>query len=170
MSQLMALSLSIAVLGAIWAFVALSPLAGYALVWAGFIAWGCFFQSGGDTTALTKTIVGTVYGAVVAWIALLIITRVPVPALGAVWPALVVGVTVFCLIIVASIDLLSVVPANVYGYAALVGYTLSKGAAGDLTAASAANPLVLIVISLVLGALLGFASGQGANMLSGKRA
>jgi len=41
--------------------------------------------------------------------------RVPVPGLGAVWPAIVVGITVFFLVIVASIDLLSVVPANVYG-------------------------------------------------------
>jgi hypothetical protein len=42
--------------------------------------------------------------------------RVPVPGLGAVWPAIVVGITVFFLVIVASIDLLSVVPANFYGY------------------------------------------------------
>jgi hypothetical protein len=54
----------------------------------------------------------------------LIIVNIPVPSLGAVWPAIVVGVTVFFLVIVASIDLLSVVPANVYGYAALVAYSL----------------------------------------------
>ena len=49
MSQLVGLSLSIAVLGAIWAFLALGPLSPYVLVWAGFIAWGCFFHSGGTT-------------------------------------------------------------------------------------------------------------------------
>jgi hypothetical protein len=38
----------------------------------------------------------------------LIIVNVPVPGLGAVWPAIVVGVTVFFLVIVASIDLLGV--------------------------------------------------------------
>lgn len=42
--------------------------------------------------------------AIAAWVALLIIVNVPVPALGAVWSAIVVGVTVFCL--VASVDLL----------------------------------------------------------------
>jgi len=47
MSQLVGLSLSIAVLGAIWAFLALGPLSPFVLVWAGFIAWGCFFHSGG---------------------------------------------------------------------------------------------------------------------------
>jgi len=170
MSQSMALSVSIAVLGAIWAYLALGPLSGFALVWAGFIAWGCFFHSGGDNNALTRTIVGTIYGAIVAWIALLIIVKVPVPALGTVWPALVVGVTVFFLVIVASIDVLSVVPANVYGYAALVGYTLSKGATGELTMASAANPLVLLIISFIVGALFGYASGKLAGALKGSGA
>ena len=40
-----------------------------------------------------------IYGAIVAWIALLIIAKVPVPGLGTVWPAIVVGVTVFFLVI-----------------------------------------------------------------------
>jgi hypothetical protein len=102
---LLALSVSVGVLGGIWAFIALAPLAGFALVWAGFIAAGCFFAAGGDT--------------------------IPVPALGTVWPAIVVGVTVFFLVIVASADVLSCVPVNVYGYAALVGYTLSAGKAAS---------------------------------------
>jgi hypothetical protein len=38
MSELLALSVSVAVLGGIWAFIALGPLAGFALAWAGFIA------------------------------------------------------------------------------------------------------------------------------------
>jgi hypothetical protein len=59
--------------------------------------------------------------ALVGWVALLIIVNVPMPALGVVPPTIVVDVTVFLLVIVASIDLLSVVPANVYGYAAIMG-------------------------------------------------
>jgi len=167
MPQLMALSVSIAVLGGIWAFCALGPLSGFVLVWAGFIAWGCFFHTGGDDKALTKTIAGTVYGAVVAWIALMIIVNVPIPGLGTVWPAIVVGVTVFFLVIVASVDALSAVPANVYGYAALVAYSLHQDKAmTNLGAASFANPLVLLVVSLVIGALLGYLSGQLAKALT----
>ena len=174
MTQVVALSLSIAVLGAIWAFIALGPASGFVLVWAGFIAWGCFFQAGGDEKALTKTIVGTAYGAVIAWIALLIIVYLPVPALGAVWPAIVVGVTVFCLVIVASVDLLSVVPANVYGYAALVAYSLQTtpatgtGPLQNLGSPSFANPLVLLIVSLVVGAIFGYVSGQLAKALTKK--
>src|SRR3989304_6941452 len=123
MSQLLSLSLSIAVLGAIWAFLALGPLAGFVRGWAGFIAWGCFFHSGGDNKALMKTIVGTAYGALVAWIALLIIFKAGVGGMGTVAIAIAVGVTVFFLVIVASVDLLLGVPANVYGYAATVAYS-----------------------------------------------
>ena len=179
MSQLVALSLSIAVLGAIWAFLALGPLSGFVLVWAGFIAWGCFFHSGGDQKALMKTIAGTAWGAILAWIALLIIVHVPMPALGTAWPAIVVGVTVFFLVIVASVDLLSVVPANVYGYAATVAYSLhqpsapgaSAGEAGtgplqNLTTASFANPLILLIVSMVIGAIFGYVSGQVAKALT----
>ena len=174
MPQLVALSVSIAVLGAIWAFLALGPLAGFVLVWAGFVGWGCFFHSGGDDKALVKTIAGNVYGAVIAWIALLIIVNVSVEELGTVWPAIVVGVTVFFLVIVASLDKLSVVPANVYGYAATVAYSLHQatdaeagtGPLANLASASFQNPLVLLIVSMVVGALFGFVSGKLAGALT----
>ena len=111
-----------------------------------------------------------IYGAIIAWTALLIIANVPIPALGTVWPAIVVGVTVFFLVIVASTDLLSCVPANVYGYAALVGYTLSAGKLGALTAADNSNPLFLIVVSAILGAVLGYLMGQLSGVLKSSMA
>ena len=175
MKQLVALSVSIAVLAIIWAYLALAPLNGYVLVWAGFIAWGCYFHSGADGKALSKTIAGTCYGALIGWIALLIIVNVGVPGLGALWPAIVVGVTVFLLVIVASIDLLSVVPANVYGYAAIVAYALHQpsvdpgvGPLKNLTSASFANPLILLIVSLVIGAFFGLFSGKLAGALTKK--
>ena len=174
MPQLVALSVSIAVLGAIWAFLALGPLAGFVLVWAGFVGWGCFFHSGGDDKALVKTIAGNVYGVVIAWIALLIIVNVSVEGLGTLWPAIVVGVTVFFLVIVASLDKLSVVPANVYGYAATVAYSLHQatdaeagtGPLANLASVSFQNPLVLLIVSMVVGALFGFVSGKLAGALT----
>ncbi len=182
MPQLVALSLSIGVLGGIWALIALSASA-YLLVWAGFIAWGCFFHTGGDQKALIKTICGNVYGIIIAWIALLIIVNVSVPLPGALWPAIVVGVTVFLLVIVASIDQLSAVPANVYGYASTVAWSLSApsvaGATPDiagtgplqsLTSPSFANPLVILIVSMVIGALAGYASAQVAGAIGKKAA
>lgn len=173
MKAMLALSLSIAVLGAIWAFLALGPLSGFVLVWAGFIAWGCFFHTGGDNAALVKTVVGTAYGALLAWVALMVIVHVPVPALGTVWPAIVVGVTVFFLVIVATIEVVSSVPANVYGYAAVVAYSLSvpstapsTGPLQNLTSVSFANPVVLLIVSLAIGACFGYASGRLSKALT----
>jgi hypothetical protein len=174
MSQLTALSISIAVLGGVWAFLALGPLSGLVLVWAGFIAWGCYFHSGGDNMALKKTIAGNIYGAVIAWVALIIIVNVSMPALGTVWPALVVGVTVFFLVIVAGCELLSAVPANVYGYAATVAYSLHQpspentGPLHSLLAINMANPLILLSVSMVVGAVFGMISGKVAGALTKK--
>jgi hypothetical protein len=168
--QLTALSLSIAVLGAVWAYLALGPLAGFVLVWAGFIAWGCFFHCGGDQKALIKTICGTAYGAVIAWIALFIVTKLPENSMGALLPAIVVGVTVFFLVIVASVEQLSAVPAQVYGYAATVAYSLHDTAnapMANLTSPSFANPLILLV-SFVIGAVFGLLSGKLAGALTKK--
>lgn len=174
MPQLTALSVSIAVLGAVWAYLALGPLAGFVLVWAGFIAWGCFFHCGGDQKALVKTIVGNAYGAVIAWIALLIITHLPANSLGALLPAIVVGVTVFFLVIVASIEPLSAVPAQVYGYAATVAYSLHQtgepAPLANLMSPSFANPLVLLIVSFVIGAVFGLLSGKLAGALTKKAA
>jgi hypothetical protein len=168
MSQLLALSISVAVLGAVWAFLALGPLAPYVLVWAGFITAGCFFATGGDNNALIKTLAGIVYGAIVGWLTLLVIDKVPVPSLGTVWPALVVGFFVFFLVIVASIEQLSAVPANIYGFAMVVAYTLSAGKLADVATVGAGNPLVLVILSAIAGVILGYLMGQAAGLLKAK--
>lgn len=171
MSKLTALSLSIALLGGVWVFLALGPLAGSALVWAGFIAWGCYFHTGGDNAALQKTIAGMVYGAVVAGIALLLVVNNPAGLPAAVAAPVYVAVTVFFLVIVAGCNLLSVVPANVYGYAATVAYSLQTptadgvGPLASLTMPSLANPVLLLSVSFVLGAVFGMLSGKLAGML-----
>lgn len=171
MSQVTALSLSIAVLGGIWAFLALGPLAGFVLVWAGFIAWGCYFHTGGDAAALQKTIAGMIYGAILAGIALLLVVHNPVGLPAAIAAPVYVAVTVFFLVIVAGCNLLSVVPANVYGYAATVAYALQTptvegaGPLASLTMPSFANPVILLSVSYVLGAVFGMISGKVAGML-----
>jgi hypothetical protein len=47
MSKTTALSVSIAVLGGLWAYLALGTLSNAVQVWVGFIAWGAFFNNGG---------------------------------------------------------------------------------------------------------------------------
>lgn len=166
MSKLTALSVSIALLGGVWAYLALGPLAGLVLVWAGFLAWGCYFHSGADTAALQKTIAGMIYGAVIAGVALFLVGLNPLGLPGAVGPAVYIGATVFLLVIVAGINLLSVVPANVYGYAATAAYALQTANAGSVTAMNLTNPVLLVALSVVLGAIFGMISGKLSGVLS----
>jgi hypothetical protein len=166
MSKLTALSVSIAVLGGVWAFLALGPLSGKVLVWAGFIAWGCYFHTGGDTAALKKTIAGMIYGAILAGIALKLVGMNPLGLAGAAGPAVYIAVTVFFLVIVAGQSLLSVVPANVYGYAATAGLALSANNM-MVTAMDLTNPVLLVSLSAILGAIFGMLSGKLSGMLGG---
>ena len=68
MDVLVALAISIGVLIAGWTYVALGPAA--LPVWAGIVAWGCFFAAGGKTTGLTKTIASNLSGVLWAFLAL----------------------------------------------------------------------------------------------------
>ena len=168
MSKLTALALSIAVLGGVWAFLALGPLGGaapIALVWVGFIAWGCYFHTGGDSAALQKTIAGMSFGAVIAGIALYLVSSGTLAALGTLAAPVIIAVTVFVLVIVAGISLLSVVPANVYGYAATAGLALTAGTAANSTAMNLTNPVLLVIVSTIIGAIFGMLSGKLAGML-----
>ncbi len=165
MSKLTALALSIAVLGGVWAFLALNPLASVALVWVGFIAWGCYFHTGGDNAALQKTIAGMIFGAVMAGIALYLVSSGMLGGLGALAAPVIIAVTVFPLVAVAGCNLLSVVPANVYGYAATAGLALTAGTAANVTAMDMSNPVLLVVVSTVLGAVFGMVSGKLAGAL-----
>ncbi len=165
MSKLTALALSIAVLGGVWAFLALGPFGtgdgdAELLLWAGFIAWACYFHTGADNAALQKTIVGMSYGAVIAGVALALVGANPLSLPGAVGPAVYIAFTVFFLVIVAGISLLSVVPANVYGYAATAAYALQTTGAGSVSALDLTNPVLLVILSTVVGALFGMASGK----------
>jgi len=139
------------------------------LLWAGFIAWAAFFAAGGDNAALRKTIAGNIFGAFLAWVALLIISSVSVE--GWLWlprNGLVIGVTVLVLGLAARIELLSHVPASVYGYAAtFAAFTVPKRdvAGSPLTGFHLSNPFVAVAVSMVVGALFGLACGKLAGAL-----
>ena len=171
MSSLVALSVSIAVLGGIATALCLGPLSGIVLIWTVFIAWACYFAVGGDQAALKNTIVCGVVGAVLAWMALVIILAIPLAdALTLpIWAGLVVGVTVLVLCLLAHIEALSTIPATVLGYASVASFALTKPDAltmDALTSASFNNALIVIAVSFALGALCGMASGKLGGVLT----
>jgi uncharacterized protein DUF1097 len=170
MSSLVALAVSIGVLGGVATMLYLKV---GLLIWAGFIAWACFFHSGGNTTGLTNTIVCNVFGAFCAWVAALVILSFPLADTLTlpVWAGIVVGITVMLMVLAAKIAVFSTIPASVYGYAAVFAYLLQTPDAltkEKLMSMGLANAFLLVVISLILGALFGFASAKLAAMLTAK--
>ena len=170
MSQLVALSVSIGLLGGIATILYLNL---GLLIWAGFIAWACFFHSGGDGNALRNTIVGNAFGAFCAWVAAVIILSFPLAdsLTLPVWAGIVVGLTVMAMCLAAHIKAFSVIPASVYGYAATFAYLLQTAdtmTKDKLMSASMANALLVVIISMAIGALFGLASGKLGGALAAK--
>ena len=142
MDVLVALAVSIGILIAGWTYVALGPAA--LPVWAGIVAWGCFFAAGGKTVGLTKTIASNLSGVLWAFLALQ-----AAKSLGGGLPALsvCVGVAALFMVLQSRISILSFIPGAFLGAATAVSVVV--GANGTWTRT---------VIALVAGAVLGYLS------------
>ena len=171
MSSHVALSVSIAVLGGIATAISLGPMSGIAVIWAIFIAWACFFAVGGNWMALLNTIICCILGAILAWVALLIILWIPLAGLITlpIWAGIVVGVTVLIMCLLAQVGIFSTLPASVLGYASVAAYALQTPDAlsiSALTSLDTNNALIVIAISLIIGAVLGILSGGIGKVLT----
>ena len=154
MDALVALALSIGVLIAGWTYLALGVAA--LPVWAGIVAWGCFFAAGGKTTGLAKTIAANLSGVLWAFLALYLWNRFGggVPML-----SLLVGIASFIMVMQAKIPALSFIPGAFLGAATAVSVVV--GANGTYTNT---------IIALVAGALFGYLSELLAGALGRKSA
>jgi hypothetical protein len=170
MSSNTALAISVGVLGGIAAWLFLGPLGGALAIWAAFIAWGCYFHCGGKEAGLQAAILNNAAGAIVGGITLYVALRTGVAdKLGVpVWAGICVGVGVAAMVLLANIPMFSAIPAQVYGFASVVAYTLmTADGAASLTAGSMANPVVVIILSMIVGAVFGYVSEKFAGMLAG---
>jgi|TARA_B100000949_G_C14259675_1_gene442247 hypothetical protein len=164
MPKLIALSTSIAVLGAISTWFHTDLLAGTYIVWIGFVAWGAYFANGANEKSLKDTVVSGVFGAIVAMVALLLANNMPIG--GDYNVPIWVGITVFVLVYSSQVAALSNIPTAVYGYAVMAGYSLLTGAsATDLASATTANPLWAVAVSIVIGSIFGALSGRLSGAL-----
>lgn len=154
MDVLVALSISIGVLIAVWTYVALAVAA--LPVWAGIVAWGCFFAAGGKTTGLSKTIAANLSGVVWAFLALYAAKSMggSVPIL-----AVCVGVAALFMVLQAKIPALSFIPGAFLGAATAVSVVVGAGATFP-------HPWIKTVIALVVGALLGYLSEMLAGAMT----
>jgi hypothetical protein len=170
MDKLTALSTSIALLAGVMAFFAVGPASGLFLIWVSTIAWAAFFLLGADKAALTNMLVCGTFGAAMGWIGALIIANIaPDTALGVpMMAALAVIETVWVMCMAAHFPKFAAIPASVLGYSCMFGYLLQTPdtlAHDALLGVSLSNPLVLVSISIALGAYFGVWSGQFAAKL-----
>ncbi len=172
MNARMATALGVGILAGIatWIFLTVGSI----LIWAAFVAWACFFHCGGDNDALKTTIAGNIFGVIAGWVAALAILYIPLA--GALtlplWAGIVVVITVIIVVMVCmaeALPILSSIPAAVYGYACAFAFLLQtpdKLTPAALVAPNLDNVLIVVAVSMVIGALFGMASGKLAGALT----
>jgi hypothetical protein len=152
MDVLVALGLSIGILIAGWTYVALGVAA--LPVWAGIVAWGCFFAAGGKTAGLSKTIATNLSGVLWAFLAL---TAWKSFGGGVPMLSILVGVAALFMVLQAKIPALSFIPGAFLGAATAVSVVV--GANGSWTKT---------IIALVVGAVLGYVSELLAGAMTSR--
>jgi hypothetical protein len=166
MSAYLALAVSVGLLAVLDTWLFGVPLAATlpGLVWVSFIAWGCFFQSGAGTKGLTTAIVGMSFGAIVGMAAILALMG-PLAGLGDFAGPVAVGLGAFVICLASRVPLLSVIPASVYGFAAVAGTTFLLAGSGSMDPVDA---LWRTILSVIIGAVFGLVSELFANALTKK--
>jgi len=169
MSVVLATALSVGILGAVctWFFLTVGTI----LVWAAFVAWACFFHSGEDYAALKSTIVSNAFGSFMGWLGAMMILTIPLgPVLTPqVWAGLVVLITVVVYILSSQVPALASVPGTTYGYACTFAFLLQTPGKLDkvvLTSISLDNVVLVVPLSMAIGALFGLASAKLAVFLT----
>jgi uncharacterized protein DUF1097 len=157
MDVLVALGISIGILIAGWTYVALGPAA--LPVWAGIVAWGCFFAAGGKTTGLTKTVASNLSGVFWAFVALYVNASLG-GGIGVL--SLLVGVIALLMVVQSKVALLSFIPGAFLGAATAVSVVV--GAEGKFP-----HPWARTAAALVLGAVLGYLSEMLAGAFTRRR-
>ena len=156
MDVVVALAVSIGILIAAWTYIALGTAAALP-VWAGIVAWGCFFAAGGKTTGLTKTIASNLSGVFWAFVALYL--SASLPGIGGL--SLLVGVAALFMVLQSKIPALSFIPGAFLGAATAVSVVV--GAEGKFP-----HPWARTVVALILGAVFGYLSEMLAGAIARK--
>lgn len=143
MSLLMALSIITAILCGIWTYI--SGIIGL-LGWAGFSGCTSFFAAGGKKDGLKASLIANITGVIWAMIAIKLSAMIHIPAAGAIMS----GIITFGMCIQAKNKLLAYMPGTFFGC---------------FSTFAANGNWKLVLPSLLLGGLLGYACEWGGNLL-----
>ena len=171
MNKLTSLSLSIGVLAGLATYFAIGPAAGVFFIWAATIAWAAYFLLGANTEAVSNTIINGIFGVFMAWLTAILLLKIdPEASIGVeILTALIVGGAVIVMCLFANLPQFAVIPVGVLGYSSTFAYlmqTPDKLNQEVLTGANLSNPLLVISISFILGAVFGHLSNQLAETLN----
>jgi len=172
MSPMTARAVSMALWGGL---VAAFFSSGGLLDWAAFIAWAGFLAAGGDNAALKKTIPAFIFGAAVAWAAMLLRHQVAVAPDSILWiprAGFAAAGSILILVLVSKVDLLSSVAASLTGFA--LAFAAGAIPIQELKGESRVmgvhmyNPFFQVSISMVAGVLVGLIAVKTATALQKK--
>ena len=162
MPPLVAAMVSLGVLGSIDTYITATILP--VPVRVTFIAWASFFACGGGQHGLVKSVASNWTGILIASLTLLIIDAGPAHPIFA---AVLVGLGTSAMILASALKLLDFPPAIVFGFASLVGTGAATGTSITGTA-GLSHPTLVAMVAMLVGALFGFVSERGTQMLTAK--
>lgn len=167
LKTLPAAALAAAILAAVsvWAFAALPGL----LIWAAFIGWASYDQSGANRKAFLTSSVCMTFGVIMAWIVAVSVAGEWLHLRSSVSSALAAGVASFFIVLASRFELLSNVPATFYGFASAFAFvTLAPNAfsMAAMTRGNLNNVLLVVPVSLLIGSGLGALHGYLAGRLT----
>jgi hypothetical protein len=161
MDLLVALGISIGILIAAWAYIAVGMPELGLIVWAGIIAWATFYAAGGGMEGLRKAVASNLAGNFWAAVALYVYNTMG--GGNVVVLAIIFGIIAFIFCVQAKIPLLGFIPGVFLGAATWVGVDVA-GAGSDGGLLDVAD--VMIPVSMVIGAVLGYISEAAGKKLA----
>lgn len=167
MSPLLAGALSAAILAGItvWGFTQFPGL----WVWAAFVGWASYDQSGANLRALFTSSTCMVFGVVMAWLVALVVAGRMFPMPSPASSAVAAGVASFLIVCVSKYLPFSNVPATFCGFASAFAYLLMAPRAFSMEAMTSNgwnNVLICLPVSLLIGSALGVVHQWFASMLT----
>ncbi len=148
-----------ALFGGLAAFLAFGPASAHVQILALLLGWASYSHFDGKLDGLKRAVIHGLGGAVLGMGAASFIaqhSRYGTPVDFPIWAALGVAITLALLVIATKIQLLGDVTGLLLGYAAVIGTASQSGALDAILAPSLENPVIVVVVSLIVGALFGY--------------
>ncbi|ALZ25331.1 DUF1097 domain-containing protein [Pseudomonas aeruginosa] len=130
-------------------------------VWVTFIAWASFFIVGGGNAGFVRSVASNLAGLVISSLVLLGIATVSEAPF---FIAILVGAGSALMVQASKVQLLSILPAIVWGFASTVGTTAVGGK--PMTTPGLENPALIAAAALITGAVFGYVSERVGDALT----